>query len=92
MTRIQATDHHNAGKGNEPQAGVELVGNRNGTDRLEDSLVAVTLFGIYPNKWKAYVHSKLCTGMLIPTSSRLMKLMRTKIPFTRLMNELLPYK
>lgn len=53
---------------------------------------AVTLFGIYPNKWKAYVHSKLCTGMLIPTSSRLMKLMRTKIPFTRLMNELLPYK
>lgn len=40
MTRIQATDHHNAGKDNEPQTGMVLVRNRNGTDSLEDSLAA----------------------------------------------------
>lgn len=44
---------------------------------------AATPFDIYPNELKAYARSKLCTGTLISTSPWLIKLVRTKTPFTR---------
>lgn len=41
---------------------------------------AVTLPGIFPNELKAYVHSTLSPGMLIPAYSRLIKLGEQKFP------------
>lgn len=60
----------------------ELVGIQSGIDLLEYSLAdtiltelnmtlphspVITLLGIYPTELKTYVHSKICTQMLITT-------------------------